>query len=341
MWMFLSQPSAWPKAGGPAKRAAPMHFDLTDLRLFVQVIENSSITHGAGQANMALASASARIKGMEEALGVPLLERGPRGVKPTPAGRALNHHARMVLQQLERMRGELGKYAQGLKGHVHLLSNTIAATEFLPQALATFLAHHPTVDVDLEERPSPEIVQAVAEGSADAGVVVDTNDLAKLETFPFAMDRLVLITSRDHPLGGFEQLAFHEVLDQEFVGLSRGSALQDTLGRQAILAGLPLKLRVRLSSFDAICRMVEHGAGVAVIPETATRPRRRSEIKVVHLTDAWALRKLVICVRRFDELSEHAKQLVEHLKTQSASSRTKPSGRPIKAGRRASGRCPR
>jgi DNA-binding transcriptional LysR family regulator len=300
-----------------------MRFDLTDLRLFVQVVENSSITHGADQANMALASASARIKGMEDALGVPLLERGPRGVKPTPAGRALIHHAHMVLQQLERMRGELGKYAHGLKGHVRLLSNTIASTEFLPQPLAAFLAHHPTVDIDLEERPSHEIVQAVAEGSADAGVVVESDDLAKLETFPFATDRLVLVTSRDHPLNRCRQLAFHEALDQDFVGLSRGSALQETLGRQATLAGRPLKLRVRLSGFDAICRMVEHGAGVAVIPETATRFRRRAAIKVVQLTDAWAQRKLVICVRRFDELSDHAKQLVEHLKAQYRSSRSK------------------
>jgi DNA-binding transcriptional LysR family regulator len=120
------------------------------------------------------------------------------------------------------------------------------------------------------------------------------------------------------------QVAFHEVLDQEFVGLNRRSALQETLGRQAILAGRSLKLRVRLNGFDAICRMVEHGAGVAVIPETATRFRRKSAIKIVQLTDAWAVRKLVICVRRLGDLSEHARQLVEHLKAQYPASRSKP-----------------
>ena len=222
MWKFLSLPSAETKADWfPDQAVAPVRFDLTDLRLFVQVAETSSITHGADQANMALASASARIRGMEETLGVPLLKRGPRGVKPTPAGRALVHHAHVVLQQLERMRGELGKYAHGLKGHVRLLSNTIAPTEFLPQALAAFLTGHPSVDIDLEERPSHEIVQAVAEGFADAGIVIDMVDLAELETFPFVTDRLVLIAPRDHPLSGRRQLAFREVLDHEFVGLSR------------------------------------------------------------------------------------------------------------------------
>jgi molybdate transport repressor ModE-like protein len=291
-----------------------VRFDLTDLRLFVQVAETASITHGAEQTKMALASASARIRGMEAVLGVPLLERHPRGVKLTPAGHALVHHAHVVLQQLERMRGELGKYAHGLKGHVRLLSNTIASTEFLPEALGSFLASHPNVDIELEERPSHEIVQAVGAGFADVGIVVDLVDLANLETFPFATDQLVLIAPRDHPLGSFRQIAFREILGQEFVGLNSANALQNYLGQQAVRAGRTLKLRVQLSGFDAIGRMVEHGVGIAVVPETATRFRRRRAITVVRLTDAWALRKLILCVRRFDNLSDQAKQLIDHLK---------------------------
>ena len=291
-----------------------MRFDLVDLRLFVQVAEAASITHGADQANMALASASARIRGMEETLGVPLLERGPRGVKLTPAGHALVHHAQVVLQQLERMRGELGKYAHGLKGHVRLLSNTIAATEFLPAALADFLARHPNVDIDLEERPSHDIVQTVASGSADVGIVVDLIDLGNLETFPFAIDRLVLIVPRHHQFGRRRQIAFHEALDQEFVGLNSTNALQNYIGQQAARAGRTLKLRVQLSGFDAVCRMVEHGVGVAVVPETATRHRHRPSFVVVRLTDTWAVRKLMLCVRSVDDLSDHAKQLIDHLK---------------------------
>jgi DNA-binding transcriptional LysR family regulator len=250
-----------------------------------------------------------------------LLERGSRGVKLTPAGRALVHHAHVVLQQLERMRSELGKYAHGLKGHVRLLSNTIASTEFLPVALAGFLASHPNVDIDLEERPSHEIVEAVAAGFADVGIVVDLVDVSNLETFPFATDRLVLIAPRDHPLGRRRQITFREALSQEFVGLSAANALQNYLGQQAARAGGTLKLRVRLSGFDAICRMVHHGVGVAVIPQTAARHWRRPTIAVVRLNDAWSARKLMLCVRRFDDLPDHAQQLVDHLKARSGAKR--------------------
>ncbi len=207
-----------------------MRFDLIDLRLFLHTIEAGSITHGAKRSNIALASASARLRGMEEALGVALLERSRRGVQPTAAGRALLHHARVVLQQLEQMRGELGAYARGLKGHVRVLSNTAALTEFLPGPLASFLAAHPNIDIDLEERLSHEIVQAVAEGLADLGIVSDAADLAGLETFPFRLDRLVLVVPRAHALAERRQLAFGEVIGCEFVGLSPGSALQDYLG---------------------------------------------------------------------------------------------------------------
>jgi DNA-binding transcriptional LysR family regulator len=292
-----------------------MRFDLVDLRLFIHVIETSSITRGARQASMALASASERIRGMEETLGVALLERGSRGVRPTPAGRALVHHARIVLQQLERMRGELDEYAKGLRGHVRVLSNTAGLVEFLPEALATFMAANRGIDIDLEERTSHEIVPAIAAGLADIGIVADLVDIAEVESFPFATDRLVIIVPKDHPLGHRRRLAFRDALDHEFIGLKNSNPLQLYIGQHAARAGRPLKLRVRLSSIDTVCRMVESRVGIAVIPETALHHQKNLAIKVIQLTDAWALRKLVICVRRFKDLSPHAKQLIEHLKT--------------------------
>jgi len=292
-----------------------MRFDLTDLRLFLNTAEAQSITHGAERTNLALASASARIRGMEELLGTSLLERRRRGVKPTPAGRALAHHARLVLQQMERMRGELAAFGSGLKARLKLLSNTAGLTEFLPEALAAYLAAHPNVDIDLEERPSAEIVPAIAEGLADIGVVADAVDLGDLGTFPFRADQLVLIAPRRHRLARRRALAFREALAEDFIGLGSGSALQDYLGVQAARAGHPLELRVRVSSFEAIARMVEQGVGVAVVPETAARRCAASmTIATVRLSDAWSLRQLTLCVRRLDALSPQAQQLVAHLR---------------------------
>ena len=292
-----------------------MRLDFTDLRLFLSVAEAASITRGAARANMTLASASERIRHMEEGLGTALLERGRRGVSLTPAGRALLHHAQLMLQQVEQMRGELAKYAGGLKGHVRLLANTSALSEFLPEALKGFLVDNPGIDLDVEERPSYDIVRAVAEGFADVGIVADIADLGGLEAFPFATDRLVLVMPKQHPLASRRGLSFRDLLDHDFVGMAGSSALQQHLGQHALQSGRPLKLRVRLNSFDAICRMVENGVGLAVIPETAARRSRRSmAIRVSHLLDPWSRRQLSICVRRLEQLPAQARQLVQHLR---------------------------
>lgn len=292
-----------------------MRFDLPDLSLFRHVVEAGSITHGAERAHLALAAASTRIRNMEQALGAALLVRGRQGVTPTQAGRTLLQHARAILRQADRLREDLGSYAGGLAGQIRVFSNTNALTEFLPEALSSFLSAHPHVSVDLEERLSDEIVGLIAEGVADLGIVASTVDASTLETFPFRKDRFVLVVARDHPLARRAKTAFAEVLDHDFVGLDRASAIQRFLADKATRAGRPLRLRVQLRSFDAICRLVECKVGIGLVPETtARRVARTMAIAVVPLTDPWAVRELTICVRALSELPPYARQLVEHLR---------------------------
>ena len=292
-----------------------MRFDLTDLSLFRHVVEAGSITHGAGRAHLALAAASTRIRHMEDALGAPLLTRGRQGVTPTQAGRTLLQHARTILAQSERMREDLGTYAGGLAGQVRILSNTNALTEFLPEALSAFLASHPNVSVDLEERLSDEIVGLIAEGVGDIGIVAGTVDARRLTTYPFRSDRFVLVVPKDHALARRAKVEFAEVLDHDFVGLDRASAIQRFLGSKATNIGRALKLRVQLRSFDAVCRLVECNVGVGIVPATTARRAAKSmAIKAVDLADPWALRDLTICIRDFAALPPFARELVEHMR---------------------------
>ena len=292
-----------------------MQFDLVDLSLFRHVVEAGSITHGAERAHLALAAASTRIRNMEEALGAALLVRRRQGVTPTQAGRTLLAHARTILRQAERMREDLGAYGGGLAGQIRVFSNTNALTEFLPEALSSFLSTHPHVSVDLEERLSDEIVGLIAEGVADIGIVAGTVDVSSLETYPFRKDRFVLVVAREHPLAKKTKLAFAQLLDHDFVGLDRASALQRFLADKAARIGKPLRLRVQLRSFDAVCRLVECNVGIGIVPETtARRAARTLTIAAVPLSDPWALRELTICVRDLAELPPYARELVAHLR---------------------------
>jgi DNA-binding transcriptional LysR family regulator len=292
-----------------------MRFDLTDLRLFCDVVDEGSITKGAERSALALAAASTRIRGMEEVLGAPLLARSRQGVTPTPAGRTLLKHARGILGQAARMREDLAAFAGGASGEVRLLANTNALTEFLPEALSAFLASHPHVSVDLEEKLSDEIVGLIAEGVGDVGIVAGTVDMGGLTTFPFRSDRFVVVTASGHPLAGRGEVSFAEALEFDLVGLERSSSLQRFLTDKAVRAGRPLKARVQLRSFDAVCRLVESGVGVGVVPQTtARRAAHTMSLAVIDLTDDWAQRELKIVVRAVDELRPYARELVESLR---------------------------
>ncbi|MDR3669233.1 MAG: LysR family transcriptional regulator [Holophaga sp.] len=291
-----------------------MRFDLTDLRLFLRVVEAGSITHGATEANLALPSASARLRSMEDMIGLPLLVRNRRGIELTPAGDSLAHHARIILRQVEQMRGELGGQAKGLKTRIQLLANTAATTEFLPGPLAGFLAAHPKVDLDLRERPSVEIVKAVAGGFAELGIISDAVDPGCLELLPFAIDRLVLVAARANPLSARRSIAFQEVLGRDFVGLSPGSPLQDFLGDKAARAGHPLGFRIRIPTFEGICQLVARDVGIGILPHSAAaRWRRSMAIRPVKLTDPWATRRLSLCMLQFEALPGPTRELVRHL----------------------------
>src|SRR5690606_7179107 len=121
----------------------------------------------------ALASASERLRNMEQGVGLALLERHPRGVVATEAGEALAHHARLMLRQHALLQSELKGFSGGMQGTLHFYANTAALTSFLPQRLAGWLAERPGLRLELKERTSVDIVRAVASGRVEAGMVSD------------------------------------------------------------------------------------------------------------------------------------------------------------------------
>jgi DNA-binding transcriptional LysR family regulator len=183
--------------------------------------------------------------------------------------------------------------------------------------LGAFLSLHPQIDIDLEERSSREIVRAVAQNLAEIGIVGDeVNPAKELQTFPFAEDWLVLIAPSDDVVSRRRTIGFREALDYDYVGLTAGHALQEQMQDHAARAGRRLKLRIRVSGFDAVCQVVGSGIGVAMVPAaTARRYRRSTAIRIIALTDTWAPRRLTICIRNLATLPAHAQRLVEHLRT--------------------------
>jgi DNA-binding transcriptional LysR family regulator len=290
-----------------------MRFDLIDLRLFVHVLDSGSITAGAARSHMTLASASARIRALEDALGTPLLVRDRRGVQPTPAGQTLSREAQAVLAQLARLQDAMAQHTSGPKAHLRLLANTSAATVHLPQLLARFLAAHPGYTLDLQERTSAAIADALRQRQAELGVLSDAADLAGLECVSLQADPLVLVVPR-HALTQWRRVSLQDVLDQPFLGLHEGNALQALVTAQARRVQEGWDYRMRLGSLEAICRMVALGAGVAVVPRAvAEREAASGGLRRLPLVDGWAARQLMLAARELAGLPPAAAQLARFL----------------------------
>lgn len=292
--------------------------DLVSLALFVRVAETRSITKAAQASHIALAAASRRLSLLEHQYGVKLLERTARGAELTAAGKAALHRARDILAQVDRLRSELSDYATGGKGHVRMQASASAISQFLPADLASFAALAPQVAVALEERFSGEIVQALREGTTEVGVVMEGTPMEGLEWFEYRTDQLVGVVPRKHPLRGRSAL-FSALLEHEFVVLESATALTRLLTDQAALARKPLRARIYLHSFAALCKMIEAGLGIGVLPQGAARPFVAAmQLRMIRLSDPWATRRMVVCVRDYAALPAISRKLVDHLRRAAA-----------------------
>lgn len=291
----------------------PSHFDLQSLRIFLQVAQTGSLTKAAEKSHMTLSALSKRVAELERTSDCALFIRHPRGLELTPAGAELVHHARSVLDAVNRMADAMGDFAIGVRGHVRMWANTSAITQFLPQDLAAFVHAQPLIRISLEEKLSEQVISAVASGEADLGIFADNVPSLGLEKHLYRRDRLVLVVPAGHALAGKSEVLFGETLEYDFVGLNQGSSLLQRLNDAAGALERPLRLRIQVSSFDAIGRMIGAGLGISVLPDGALRAGD-SGLRAVTLKDPWANRALWLGVRSTAALTPEAVKLLNHLR---------------------------
>lgn len=291
-----------------------MRFDLTDLKLFVLAAEERNLTRAATRQQLSLAAASVRIKALEEQAGLPLFTREARGISLTPPGEAFLHHARGILRQAQQLRTDLQEYGGGLRGHLRVFANTTAVTDFMPEILPGYLAAHPRINIDLQEKPNAEIARGVRDGLADLGIVAGQVDTLGLQAIHFSTDRLVLVTARGHRFSRRRRISFDETLSEDAVSMLPGSTLYAFLADVTERLGKPLKLRVQLANFDAMCAMIGSGVGVGIVPESAARRNaQRLKLSLIELTDAWSVRERYVLTRDQALLPAYARELIDAL----------------------------
>jgi DNA-binding transcriptional LysR family regulator len=316
----------------PAESALLRRIDLTTLRLFIAICEEQNLTRAANREGIAASAVSKRMNDFELAFGVTLFKRLAKGMALTAAGEALLHHARLTLLNVEKIAAELGEYAQGVRGHVRMLANLSAIVQFLPEDLSGFFAAHDLLKVDLQERSSGQVVRGIEEGTAEIGICAGEADAHALEAFHYRYDHLVLVMRADHPLAARSELPFVDTLDFDQIGLHTASSIYLRSQYAATQAGKPLRLRINVPGFDAVCRMVQANMGIGLMPDRAFEVVGKGmSLHAVALRDDWARRELKIVVRESAHLSKPGQLMLDHLRD--AESKENRAGAPFRSVR--------
>ncbi|WP_227430470.1 LysR family transcriptional regulator [Psychrobacter sp. I-STPA6b] len=291
-----------------------MHFDLTDLQLFCAIADSPSLTQAAKHTFISPAAASTRIKKLETQLDTRLFYRHNKGMELTDDGLKLLKQARSILRQVEQVKHSFSQYRSDATGHVRLYANTTAVTDFLPEILADFLIQRPAVTIDLQERLTKDIIRGVLNGTTDIGILSGSVSTQSLEVIHFSTDRLAVVTPINHPLTQKQRLKFTETLSHPYIGFHNGSTLGNFLSDLQASMGVTMDTRVNVSGFESVCRMVEAGVGISIVPESsANRHQQTMNIHQIYLDEVWAERERSIIVQDYQKLEPVAQALVQEI----------------------------
>lgn len=287
--------------------------DLDSLALFVRAAEMRNLTRAAEASLITVPAASRRLSLLEHQFKAQLFERHSRGLDLTLAGERLLRLAREVIASVHHMRAEMGNYASGRQSVLRLNGNTSAMAQFLPADIAAFQSGHEEVRIVLEESWSQDAVRRVRSGEVDLGVIVEGCDVSDLWCRPYRHDRLAAVVRTDDALSG-DTVPFTDLLDRDLVGLEGSSTLTHLLEAQAAQLLRPMALRVQVRSFEVVCRAVQAQLGIGILPLNAALSFAHAmDLRVLPLTDDWALRRMLLVVRSEPAPQAALGTLVAHL----------------------------
>lgn len=290
------------------------HLDLTTLKLLLSISEEGNLTRGARRESIAISAASKRLLGLEQAIGLPLFIRESKGMTLTAAGETLLDHARQMLQGVQRIHTQLLEHARQAQDCIRVAANPSSVAQFVPEDVSHFLKTHKNICVDLTEVSSLNVLQCVENGSADIGIFADNGCTHGLYSQPYRQDRLVMVVHRTHPLADRRCISLEESLDNHHIGLHGNDWISHHASQASLKVGKPLNIQTQVPSFEVLCRMVQAGVGVGLIPyQVFTSLGPPKNLVSLDLCEPWATRNLMVVVRNPRSLSPAASKFFKHL----------------------------
>jgi DNA-binding transcriptional LysR family regulator len=300
----------------------PRHLKMSELRVFVAVLEHRSFHKAAAVVNLTQPAITKAIAGLEETLGVRLFDRHAHGVEPTVHGLSFAPRAVAIFDELRRAAQELAVVSSGATGTLRVGAMPMPALPFLPLAIERLADGHPGIFVSVVEAVEPDLLDRLRKQDIELAILrLEILEPAEdLRTVALFEETLCIVAARDHPLAGRKALGWPELLAERWVMPPPEGPFFEHVRRRLDELGLELpRAAVVSSSRHVQFGMVLHGAMLSfALRSQAELSTDRNSVVKLHFALPAAPRTIGAVSLRSRESSPLARELIGYMQAHAA-----------------------
>lgn len=265
---------------------------------FLEIARQRNLSRAAEALHVTQPALTARLHALELELGARLFERSHRGMRLTEAGRALLPYAERAVEALDGGRSLIGELARGTSGQLSIGTAPAVGAYVLPGLLARYVERLPGVRLVVRTGHSEEIVDLVARGEIDIGLVRQLHHPG-VDVQPLYDDELLLVVQPSHEFAAQSRITVEQMAEVSLILFDRTSSYYDLTNAIFRAAGVVPRGVIELDNIDAAKQMVSHGLGVALLPTTAVASElARGTLRAIPLAGVAPIRRRIVSVRR-------------------------------------------
>lgn len=253
--------------------------DLWQLHIYCKVIELKSFSKAGEAVHLSQPTVSSHIKDLEHHFACRLIDRLAKEAVPTAAGRLLYQYAVRMLSLKDETESALAQFQGRVKGNLRIGGSTIPGSHILPQIIGKFNRQHPDVMISLTIESTEKIVQAVAEGALELGLVGALTAERQIRQDWVLEDQMRLIVPPSHRWSRRKRVLLSELPEEPFILRESGSGTLKSLEENLSAEGLRIEsLRVvaKMGSTQAVCQAIKHGIGISIVSKLAVSDEIRT-----------------------------------------------------------------
>ena len=284
------------------------------MRIFRDLIETGSFSKAAELNYLTQSAVSQQLKHLERSVGRPLLDRGSRQLKLTPAGRIFYRTAKRIVASYEDITARIQSIAPESEQRLRIAAIYSVGTYVLQRYLKDFLQRHPEVKVEVDYQKASRICDDILRGRADLSIMAYPVKRRDLQTIPLSEEEMVLALPKRHPLARRETVSLGDLAGQDFIAFDRGTPTRKALDKVLRGARVRPKVRMELDNIETIKSAVSSGMGVAIVPEaTVAGEAKDGSLCVRRFTDQKLFRPLGVLVRKTRRENRAVRTFLKHI----------------------------